>query len=110
MNKTWIGHPLTIDVLGKELVILVGIDTLAFAFEESNGNQLFDERVNDYRREWKVVDKHKFAKGVANALCEEAEDGSTVVTRMLENACIVAVENDVGVEEDGSLMTAETRK
>jgi hypothetical protein len=107
MGKTLAGRPLTIRVEGEELVIRIGVDTLVFAFETGEENQPFDDDANDFRRSWKVVDKYKFAKGVGNALCCEEEDGSTPLTKILDEAYIHAVENDEGVDEDERIVTPE---
>jgi hypothetical protein len=107
MSKTLAGRPLTIGVEGDELVIRIGVDTLAYAFETSEENQPFDEKEDDFRRSWKVVDKHKFAKGVAVGLTDEEEDGSTPLTKILDEAYIRAIEDDMGVDEDGRIVTNE---
>ena len=104
------GQPLTIGVEGDELVIRIGVDTLQFAFETGEDNQPFDDEANDFRRSWKVTDKHKFARGVGNALCNEEEDGSTPLTKVLDEAYIHAVEDDMGVDEDGRIVTSEMLK
>jgi len=106
-SKTPAGLPLTIEVEGDQLVIRIGVDTLAFCFEISEDNQPFDEKANDFRREFKVIDKYKFAKGVATGLKDEREDGSTLLTDAIDAACIKAVESDEGVEEDGRILTYE---
>jgi hypothetical protein len=54
-----------------------------------------------------VVDKYKFAKGVGIGLCDEEEDGSTPLTKILDAAYVHAVENDEGVDEDGRIVTSE---
>jgi len=107
MSKMLAGQPLTIGVEGDELVIRIGVDTLAFAFETGEENQPFDEVANDFRRSWKVTDKYRFAKGVGNALCNEEEDGSTPLTKILDEAFIRAIEGDEGVDEDGRIVTSE---
>lgn len=107
MRKTLAGQPLTIGVEGDELVIRIGVDTLQFCFEVGEENQPYDEKAEDFRRAFKVIDKHKFAKGVGIALCNEEEDGSTPLTKILDEAFIHAVENAEGVDEDGRLVTAE---
>jgi hypothetical protein len=103
-----------------ELVIRIGVDTLVFAFETGEENMIFDKKANDFRRSWKVVDKYKFAKGVGNALCNEEEDGSTLLTKILDelpcvldgplSAYIHAVESDEGVDEDGRIVTNKMMK
>jgi hypothetical protein len=120
MGKTLAGQPLTIGVDGDELVIRIGVDTLVFAFETGEENMIFDKKANDFRRSWKVVDKYKFAKGVGNALCNEEEDGSTPLTKILDelpcvldgplSAYIHAVESDEGVDEDGRIVTNKMMK
>jgi hypothetical protein len=104
-SKTPAGLPLTVGVEGDQLVIRIGVDTLAWCFEISEDNQPFDEKAKDFRREWKVVDPHKFAKGVGSGLCIEEEDGSTPLTCILDAACVTAVEDDMGVAEDGRIVT-----
>jgi hypothetical protein len=106
-SKTPAGLPLTVGVEGDQLVIRIGVDTLAWCFEICEDNQPYDEKARDFRREWKVVDPHKFAKGVAYGLCIEEEDGSTPLTGILDAACVTAVEDDMGVAEDGRIVTNE---
>jgi hypothetical protein len=101
------GQPLEIGVEGEALVIRIGLDTLTFAFETGDENQPFDEKADDFRRSFKVTDKWKFADGVGNALCAEEEDGSTPLTKILDEAYIRAVENDMGVDKDGRIVTSE---
>jgi hypothetical protein len=110
MKKYLAGRPLTIGVEGEELVIRIGIDTLAFCFETGEENQPFDEDADDFRRTFMIVNKHQFAKGVGNALCDEEEDGSTPLTKILDEAFIKAVERDEGVDEDGRIVTNEMLK
>lgn len=83
------------------------MDTLAWCFEISDDNQPFDEQANDFRRAFKVIDRHKFAKGVATGLFDEREDGSTLLTDAIDAACTDAVESDMGVKEDGRIVTNE---
>lgn len=106
-GKTLAGRPLTIELDGDELVIRIGVDTLVFCFETGEDNQPYDEQAKDFRRAFKVTDKHRFAIGVGNALCNEEEDGSTPLTKVLDESFIDAVENDMGVDEDGRLVTLE---
>ena len=106
-SKTPAGLPLTIGVEGDQLVIRIGVDTLAWCFEISNDNQPYDEKVGDFRRKFKVLDAHKFAKGVGIGLQDEEEDGSTPLTKILDEAYIRAVEDDMGVDEDGRIVTNE---
>lgn len=103
---TLAGQPLKVGVEGDELVIRIGVDTLVFAFEIGEENNPFDEAANDFRRSFKVTNKYRFAKGVGHGLCVEGEDGSTPLTRILDEAYIRAVENDEGVDEDGRIVNS----
>lgn len=96
-----------VGVEGNELVIRVDLDWLKYAFEVSEENQPYDEKAADFRREWKVTDKARFGHGVALALQAEEEDGSTPLTALLDAAFGIAVENDMGVDEDGRIVTNE---
>lgn len=106
-KRTNAGLPLRASVVGDELVIRIGIDTLVFAFETGNENNPFDDAANDFRRSWKVTNKHEFAKGVAHALHQEEEDGSTPLTELLDAAYIYAIEGAYGVDEDGRIVTSD---
>lgn len=98
-SKTPAGLPLTIGVEGDQLVIRIGVDTLAYCYEISEANHRWDDNEDEYLKQWRVTDKHKFAKGVAIGLRDEEEDGSTPITRILDDACIRAIENDMGIDE-----------
>lgn len=50
-------QPLKCTVEGDELVIRIGVSTLAFAFKESSLNSPFNEEANDWLPLWKVVDE-----------------------------------------------------
>ena len=104
-SKTPAGLPLTVGVEGDQLVIRIGVDTLAFCFERSDENQPYDESISDFKREWKVIDPHEFAKGVGFGLGVEKEDGSTPLSRVLDAACVYAIEDDRGVDIDGRPLT-----
>jgi hypothetical protein len=106
-SKTPAGLPLTIGVEGDQLVIRIGVDTLAFCFEIGENNQPYDEKAGDFRREFKVTDRHKFAKGVGLGMQTEREDGSTLLIDVIDRACTKAVEDAMGVDEDGRLVTHE---
>jgi hypothetical protein len=104
-TKYLAGQPLFIGVEGGQLVIRIGVDTLAFAFETGEENNPYDDSEGDFRRTWKVTDAHRFAEGVGNRLCDEEEDGSTPLTKILDEAYIRAVEDDMGVDKDGRIVT-----
>jgi hypothetical protein len=93
--------PLKFEVVDGQAVIRIGIHTLAYCFETGNDNHSWDQEKHEYRRNWKILDPEKFARGVLCGLQDEEEDGSTPVTRILDAAFIRAVEDDMGVDEDG---------
>jgi hypothetical protein len=88
--------PLTVKIEDDQLVIRIGIDTLAFCFENSNINMPYDEKVMDFPKVETICHPLEFAKDVRLMLLDEREDGSSVLTDLLDKACVAAV-------NDGSL-------
>jgi hypothetical protein len=85
-----------------ELVIRIGIDTLAFALERMEETNPFNEDLNDFRQLYRIVDPVEFAKDVSSALCDEGygDSGSTPLTRLLDASCLAAIESgSLGCEE-----------
>lgn len=82
--------PLKVELKDAKLIISIGIETLAYAFEHS-----------DYAaEELKVKNPKMFAKEVISSLQDEEEDGTTAVHIMLDAACQNACENGaMGVEQ-----------
>jgi hypothetical protein len=92
--------PLSITIKNDCLIIQIGIGTLAFAFEHSEQNNPFDDDLNEFKRTYKIANKMEFAKDVLRELCDEAENGETIFTRLLDKACLSAVYNgSIGVED-----------
>ena len=92
-----IDQNLNIAIECDELVIRIGIETLVHAFEHSPDNQ---DAARDYKNIFKVTDPKVWAKDVCQALCDEEEDGSTVVTRLFDSACMTATESgSLGIED-----------
>lgn len=90
-------HPLFVNIEDGVLTIRIGVDVLAHAFEHSK----YVEQLLLNRGEGSLVERLKtpvtidaagFAEDVLRELVDEAEDGSTAVTRMLDAACAEAVE------------------
>jgi hypothetical protein len=84
-------------IVGKQLVISIGIDTLAHALRVGpvGGEITRDDEHPDGWDESKlrVTDPAVFAKEVVHALMDEAEDGSSPVTNLLDRAFRDAIEN-----------------
>ncbi len=81
--------PLKVEVKDDHLCFAIGIDTLAFAFE--NG---------EFAGEFKVGDQAQFAQDVCDELNREGEDGSTPLTRLLDQMMSEAAEQgSLGLKE-----------
>jgi hypothetical protein len=94
--------PLRIAVENDELVIRIGINTLAWASDHADTNNLFVDELNDFKQTYKVTDALAFAKGVASVMQAEAEDGSTPVTKLIDAMCFDAIEDGTeGIKESG---------
>lgn len=83
--------PLSCSIVGDLLMISIGIDTLAHA-------TVTECLVRDSGIPVgiTILDKHEFARDVARAINAEREDGSTLLTDLLDKAAVMAF-------EDGSL-------
>lgn len=69
--------PLRVAIERGQLVISIGVDTLAFAFEHSNSGAGS-----------KVTNPLKFAEDVLAELLREEENGATLVHDLLDEACV----------------------
>jgi len=78
-DPTRVDQPLKCEVKDGCLVISIGVDTLAFADQE--------------RLQVKVTNTEGFAKDVARELANEREDGSTILTDVLDTAMEHAADN-----------------
>jgi len=91
--------PLTCVVEGDELVIRIGVATLAFAFEEGQNNPC-GENSNAWRATLKVADPAQFASDVVREIKDEAEDGTTPLHEFLGKMCLSAMDQgSLGIEE-----------
>jgi hypothetical protein len=101
MNKPKTNKPLEMIIKKDQLIISIGIDTLAFAFENSPQNTPYNEELKDYPKTYLITDKTEFARDVISALRDEREDGSTIFTDLLDKACMDAVnDGSIAVEEN----------
>ena len=94
--------PLEMVIEQDQLIIRIGIDTLAFAFENSDQNMPYNDELKDYPKTYRITDNMEFAKDVISALRDERENGSTIFTDLLDKACINAV-------NDGSIAVEDSR-
>lgn len=92
--------PLNVAVEDGQLVIRMGINTLAWAFDHMDSNNPFVVRANNWIQQWRVSDPQEFAKDVRYALCDEAEDGSTPLILFLDKIMNEAADQgSLGIEE-----------
>ena len=96
------GRPLEVKVENGQLLIAIGIQTLAHACayaEWANPwRETDDEQGGDYIRDFAILDAPQFAKDVLHAMLHEREDGSTPLSDFLDKMTLAAV-------EDGSIGT-----
>jgi hypothetical protein len=89
---------LSAKVRANVLTIEIGIDTLAHAalHSEYTYGLLFDANAQDTRKpdeRFSIRNKRGFANDVAHELQRElGEDGTTLLTRVLDDACVAAIE------------------
>ena len=82
--KEQVDRPLGCAVEGNELVIRIGVGTLAWAAKKRNGGPI-PNRV-------RIADKHDWAKDVANSLQHEDEVGNSMLTEILDRAMRLAMD------------------
>jgi len=91
--------PLHCEVVNGVLRFQIGMATLSCA--AAAHPDFWDGESGASTPNIKVIDPHVFAVEVANEINAEGEDGSTLLTRMLDAAMKAAVENGCeGVEHD----------
>ena len=95
MNKT-----LEVHIIDGQLVVRIGVETLAWASDHSDFSTPYDDKVGDFVPKWKVIDQLEFAKDVARELRREEEDGSSLLTNVLDKAIEAAIgQGSLGIEE-----------
>lgn len=87
---------LEVAIVDGELVIRIGVHTIAHAVTYAEWANPYDDNAQDYVRTFAIEDANEFAADVLRALCDEREDGSTLLTEVLDKASEAAV-------NDGSL-------
>lgn len=91
--------PLRCKAVGGDIEMGIGMKVLAFAAE--NHPDFWDGESDMDVPNIKITDVQEFALEVARAINDEAEDGSTLLTRMLDAAIAKAVEDGCdGVDHD----------
>lgn len=99
-------NPLTCKVEDGRIVIYIGFDELAFA--AANHPDFWDGESGTDVPNIKIIDSKTFAKEVAAALENEEEDGSSLITQLLDDAIKAAVEDGCeGVDHDSYVANEE---
>lgn len=80
--------PLECKVENDQLIISIGVDTLAFADTERTG--------------LKILNPLEYAKDVANSMADEDDIGATPLTRFIDKMMQSAVDNGSMWVEEGS--------
>jgi hypothetical protein len=90
---------LVVEVKDDELVVRIGIDTLAFAANESDTFKPYDDQVGDWVQKYKVINPIAFAGDIKRAMLDEAEDGSSPLSRFLDKMDDAALDDGAdGIE------------
>lgn len=84
--------PLRVSLERGELVVRIGIRTLAHAVTYSEWANPYNEDANNYLRSFAIVDIQQFAKDVRHEMLSEREDGSTPLSDFLDKVTKEAVE------------------
>ena len=96
-------QPLKCSVEDGEIVIRIGIETMkeAAQYEGRDPFWVDEDNAGHYFQRYKVVDPLEFAKDIVRQLQDEAEDGSSMLTNLLDKACDKAIDDgSLGVSED----------
>lgn len=95
-------QPLSCKIEQNEVVIRIGIDTLAEAAEYETREPFwpYDDNTGNWYQRWKIVDRGEWARDIVHHLNDEAEDGSSLLTDLLDKASDIALDyGSLGVEE-----------
>jgi hypothetical protein len=97
MKKKRLGHhygrPLSVQVHQGQLVVAIGVQTLAHAVTYSDWANPYDHQKLDYIRTFAITDVQAFADDVMHMMLREREDGSTPLSDFLDKMTEAAVED-----------------
>ena len=103
------GVPLEAKVEHGQLVIAIGVQTLAHAGAFADWANPFDEAADDYIRTFAIADEGEFAKDVVRAMLAEGEDGSIPLSDFLDRMAQAAIDDgSLGLHEDEQHITHGT--
>jgi hypothetical protein len=92
-NARHYGRPLVAKVQGGQLLIAIGIQTLAHAVTYADWANRWDDERQDYIRSFAIIDAQAFAEEVIYAMLREREDGSTPLSDFLDKMAEAAVDD-----------------
>ena len=88
-----------------ELVIRIGINTVAWAFDHDPENNVYDEKKAEYVQAAKVLDAAEFANDVVIEMTNEEEDGTTPLDLFLDKMCRKAAnQGSAAIAESGEIV------
>lgn len=100
--------PLSVTVKNGKLVISIGVNVLAGAVAAGDDFHVYDDATNDYLRSVAISGPEQFAKDVALAMQSEAEDGSSPLTKFLDQMAQDAIDDgSTGCEYDQRIKFGE---
>jgi hypothetical protein len=78
--------PLEVEIKNYELVIHIGLESLAYAADQSDLFNPYDPEKNNFVRQFQVSDAEEWAKDINRELTREEEDGSSMLTNLFDKA------------------------
>ena len=101
-------RPLNVTVKDGELVIRIGVNVLASAVARGDDFHEYDDPSDQYLRNFAITDATQFARDVAIALEHEEENGSSPLTRLLDEMAQAAIDDgSTGVEHNQKIKFEE---
>jgi hypothetical protein len=94
--------PMEVKVDQGVLMISIGIDTLAWAFEHQDDNNPWLDSAHDFVQSLKVIDPLQFAKDVACEITREEEDGTSPLHLFFDKMCNEACDQGSGGVDDST--------
>lgn len=101
--------PLRVVVKGGALTISIGVETLAWAFEQSQDCQPHDDETGKFMQRLLVTNPVGFAADVKREIQREEEDGNTELYKFLDLVCMNAVDDGSVYIEEPEGMEADQR-
>jgi len=101
--------PLSVSIKNGVFTVAIGVETLAWAFEQSEDCQGFDDRKAKFLQQYRVTDPDGFAKDVKREFEKEEEDGNTELYKFFDQMCMNALEDGSGFIDYLANTPADTR-